>query len=348
MQIAFDQEGLLHSGRIDFHDPKHPEWVFPATSLRFRFYGKSASLWVTNRNVYWKNTLGAVVDGAHMRFDLNDTGETELRLVAEDTDSEHDVLVYKRMDSCHEVVLEQLELSEGSCLLPAPERPARRMEIYGDSVSAGEVSEAVHCTGRLDPEHPGEFSNSWYSFAWMTARKLGAEIHDIAQGGIALMDNTGWFEEPNAVGMESAWNKLHYQPHLGTPTPWDFSGWTPQVVVVAFGQNDSHPEDYMAADPDGERSQLWRAHYKAFLQGLRKTYPDAYIICCTTLLGHDPAWDISIGQVCRELGDAKITQYLYRRNGRGTPGHLRIPEAEEMAEELSAYIKSLHIEGWEG
>lgn len=347
MQIGLDREELTYTGRIDFHDPRHPEWVFPATSLHFRFYGKSASLWVTNRNAYWKNTLGAFVDGALLRFDLNDTGETELRLVAEESDSKHDVLIYKRMDSCHEVVLQRLELSEGSRLLPAPERPARRIEVYGDSVSAGEVSEAVHCTGQPDPVHNGEFSNSWYAFSWLTARKLGAELHDIAQGGIALMDNTGWFEEPNTVGMESVWDKVHYQPRLGVPTMWDFSLWTPQVVVVAFGQNDSHPEDYMAADSDSERSRQWRAHYKAFLEGLRKTYPEAQIICCTTLLEHDPAWDASIGQVCRELGDSKITQYLFRRNGRGTPGHLRIPEAEEMAEELSDYIESLHIEGWE-
>ena len=33
--------------------------------------------------------------------------------------------------------------------------------------------------------------------------------------------------------------------------------------------------------------------------------------------------------------------YMYKRNGAGTPGHLRIPEAEEMAEELTAYIESL-------
>ena len=51
--------------------------------------------------------------------------------------------------------------------------------MYGDSVSAGEVSEAVEYTGKPDPEHNGQYSNSWYSYAWMTARRLDAEIHDI-------------------------------------------------------------------------------------------------------------------------------------------------------------------------
>ena len=49
----------------------------------------------------------------------------------------------------------------------------------------------------------------------------------------------------------------------------------------------------------------------------------------------------------KEIGDEKITQYIFERNGKGTPGHLRIPEAEEMAGELAAYIENLNIEGWE-
>ena len=127
---------------------------------------------------------------------------------------------------------------------------------------------------------------------------------------------------------------------------WDFSGYTPQVVIVALGQNDSHPADYMKEDYEGEKADRWRRHYKEFLLKLRSRYPDAHIICCTTLLCHDPSWDASIGQTVREHEDGKITQYLFRRNGKGTPGHLRIPEAEEMASELAAYIESLHIEGW--
>ena len=345
MQIALDSKALCYTGRIDDRDPKRPEWVFPATSLRFRFRGTRAALWVTNRNVYDQNTLGAVIDGVQMRFDLNDNGQTVLPLVSEETESEHDVLVFKRMDSCHEVILERLEISGG--LPPAPERPRRRIEVYGDSVSAGEVSEAVHCIGRLDPPNNGEFSNSWYSFGWLTARNLNAEFHDIAQGGIALMDGTGWFGEPNAVGMESVWDKVHYHPYLGQPSRWDFSRWTPQAVIVALGQNDSHPVDYMPIAPDGTHARRWQAHYEQFLKALRGAYPDAHIVCCTTILEHAPEWDDSIEQVCKAMGDPKTTQYRFRRNGRGTPGHLRIPEHEEMAAELTAYLKSLHIEGWD-
>lgn len=346
MKVALDRCELSYSGRIDMRNPLKPEFVFPASSLCFRFIGKTASVKVTNRCCYWKNVLGAIVDGAQKRFDLNDQGETEILLLDEAEVAEHEILLFKRMDGCHEFVLEELELSEGSILLSAPEKPKRKIEVYGDSVSAGEVSEAVRYIGMEDPEHNGEFSNSWYSYAWMTARKLRAELHDIAQGGIALMDGTGWFSAPDYVGMETAWDKIHYNPELGKTVSWDFSRYIPQVVIVALGQNDSNPEDYMKTDYEGEKAALWRSRYRAFLERLRSTYPEAYIVCCTTLLKHDANWDRAIEEVCRKLGDEKVTHYLFRRNGRGTPGHLRIPEAEEMAEELADFIEGLHIEGW--
>ena len=225
--------------------------------------------------------------------------------------------------------------------------PERRIEVYGDSVSAGEVSEAVDYTGKEDPEHNGEYSNSWYSYAWMTARRLNAQIHDIAQGGIALRDHTGWFYEPEAIGMETAWNKIHYNPLFGNATEWDFSKYTPQVVIVAIGQNDNHPDDYMKEDYNSERSKQWREHYKAFIEGMKKQYPEAKIVCCTTLLFHDESWDRSIGEVVKELDHPDVTQCLFTRNGKGTPGHLRIPEAEEMSQELADYIEKLNVKGWE-
>ena len=131
------------------------------------------------------------------------------------------------------------------------------------------MSEAVEYTGKPDPEHNGQYSNSWYSYAWMTARRLDAEIHDIAQGGIALLDGTGWFHAPDYVGMESTWDKIHYNPVFGKQTDWSFEEYTPQVVIVAIGQNDNHPDDYMKEDYDGEKALYWRSNYEKLLGRIR-------------------------------------------------------------------------------
>lgn len=347
MRISPDNENLFYSGRIDVTNPKEPIFVFPCTSVQMRFTGKKLEIHVENKQAYWDNYIGYILDGKESAILIPKEGNAILPIEIEATEKkEHEILIFKRQDACHEVTFLGFEIGTGETVLPVSPKPTRRIEVYGDSVSAGEVSEAIDYVGRKDPDHNGEYSNSWYSYAWMTARKLNAQIHNIAQGGIALRDETGWFFEPQAIGMESVWDKIHYNPLFGNVTNWDFDKYTPDVVIVAIGQNDSHPIDYMKENNNGEQAIKWREDYKAFLQKIRRQYPYAYLVCCTTLLCHDVSWDNSIGQAVCEMKDKKITQYLFKRNGNGTPGHLRISEAEEMAEELASYIESLKIEGW--
>lgn len=352
MIIKPDNNKLQYSGRIDFSNPKAPVFVFPCTCVGMRFTGNKLKVYVKNHKSYWDNYLGCILDGNQTALLLPDEKDAALEIPVKDIGEEqHEVLLFKRQDSCHEVSFCGFEIDDCGKILEMKQKPVRKIEVYGDSVSAGEVSEAVEYTGKEDPNHNGEYSNSWYSYAWMTARKLNAQIHDIAQGGIALMDKTGWFCAPDFIGMESVWDKVHYNPELGKATQWDFTEYTPHVVIVAIGQNDSNPEDYMKENYNCEKAVMWRKQYKAFLEKIRGQYPKAHIVCCTTLLNHDESWDRSIEQVCEEIDDENITHYMFKRNGNATPGHLRISEAEEMAEELTFYIECLarqhKIEGWD-
>ena len=345
MRIEPQHKYLQYSGRIDWCDENAPVFVFPCTSVRMCFTGSTLKVHVKNKREYWENYLGCILDGEQTKLRLPDGEEEAVLEIAAGHVEEavHEVLLFKRQDACHEAAFLGFEIGDGEKILELPPKPERRIEVYGDSVSAGEVSEAVDYTGRPDPEHNGEYSNSWYSYAWMTARKLDAQIHDVAQGGIALLDGTGWFNAPDYIGMETAWDKVHYNPAFGPASAWDFSEYTPQVVIVAIGQNDSNPEDYMKTDYNGYQALRWKSVYGTFLTGIRSRYPDAWIICITTLLEHDPAWDRAIDEVCRGMRDKKIRHFMFRRNGAGTPGHLRVPEAEEMADELAAYIEGLDI-----
>ena len=351
MKILPNNSSLIYSGRIDWSDPFAIVWTYPGTFVRIKFKGTQLFIHVRNKHNYWNNYLGVVEGDAQTKLLLPKEGEATIEIPLQTTqDNIHEVTIFKRQDACHELTILGFEINcntDDECeLLEASPLPPRRIEVYGDSVSAGEVSEAVDYVAKSDPEHNGEYSNSWYSYAWIAARKLDAQLHDIAQGGIALLDNTGWYHEPDYIGMEQVWNKMRYNPDYGTVKEWDFSKYTPDIVIVAIGQNDSHPDDYMKTDYEGEKAKNWRIHYRQFLAKLRETYPDAWIICCTTLLQHDISWDMSIGQAVLDIADKKISHCVFQRNGKATPGHLRIPEAEEMAEELCHYIHSLNIEGY--
>jgi len=291
--------------------------------------------------------MGYILDGRQNQFILASDQTPAAYVIADDLDdTEHTLLLFKRMDSCHIVTFLGFELEDHATVLVPPLPLSRKIEVFGDSVSCGEVSEAVEYVGKPDPEHDGEYSNSWYSYAWMTARKLNAQLHDTSQGGIALLDRTGWFREPDYLGIESCYDKIEYQPELSAVKKWDFSRYTPNVVILALGQNDSHPYDYMAEDYHGEQAQNWRTHYQKFLEHLMQIYPKATFILTTTILEHNENWDISIEEVCRNINSSRVHHFLYSLNGRGTPGHVRIPEAEQMSDELVAFINSLGEKIW--
>ena len=345
-------EKLQYEGRIDFSEDAGPVWVYPATYVRVRFTGDRLFVVLTNEHAYWDNYLGYLLDGKQYCVKLPESGTACVELVGEAQERNlHDLLLFKRQDSCHMVQIHGFIGSSDLQLLPCEPLPSRRIEVYGDSVSAGEVSEAVAYCGLPDPDHHGEYSNSYYSYAWLTARRIGARLHDIAQGGIALMDGCGYFMEPQSLGMESMYDLIQYQPQILAGRPavkWDFDRYRPQVVIVALGQNDAHPVDFCGEDYEGEKSAAWRKHYAEFVRKLCRIHPQAQVICMTTILGHHPNWDRAIGEVCGQLAKEHLPvhHFLFSNNGCGTQGHIRIPEAERMAEELSAFIDGLGEDIW--
>jgi hypothetical protein len=231
--------------------------------------------------------------------------------------------------------------------LISSKKPRKCIEFYGESAAAGVLIEALDFTDNTNPKHKGEYSNSWQSYAMITARNLKAQVSIIAQEGISLLNYNGYFHEPECIGIENIYDKLHFNPDIGHVTTWDFSEYTPQVVVIDIGQNDAVPENYMKENANGEKAQIWSSHYNEFVLNIRKHYPNAFILLTTTIMNHHPSWDRAIGLICLELNDAKIHHFLYSCNGLGTSLCIRVPEAEQMAFELSIFLKSFGPEIWE-
>ena len=346
VEIEADHPFLLYCGRIGRDDKGFPEFVYPCSFVKLTFVGESIAVLLENHSVYWDHYIGWILDGEQKKAVLPKSGYARICLGEKLKKGSHSLILFKRQDSCHTFSLEGFLLSEGGYLVESEPLPKRRMEVYGDSVSAGEVSEATQYMGKEDPPHQGEYSNSWYSYSWISARKLEASLHNISQGGIALMNGMGWFEPPELIGMESVYDKVQYQPAIGRISQWDFKRYRPHVVIVALGQNDNHPEDFMKEDYYGKKALEWKHHYVEFLRKLRQIYPKAVFLLTTTILCHHSNWDKAIEEVWETLEDKSIHHFLYRRNGNGTPGHIRINEAEEMAEELSNFILGLGEDIW--
>lgn len=352
-RIAADHKVLSYTGRIGFSNPYGAFFIYPASSVSFRFKGSAVRIRLMNHRQYWESYIGYSIDGVHNKKHLPVSGEVLCLELARDLKDEvHEITIYKRMDGCHAFCLMDIEVNgdlieevygdKAIGIMPeSQDNHSRKMVFYGDSITAGEVSEASDYIGQADPEHQGQWSNCLYSYAHLTATQLSSSYDLIAQGGIALLDGTGWYDGPNYMGMESVYDKVNYQPSYGPITYHNMNLEEADVVVVAIGQNDQHPWDYMQSFPQGDRCVDWQNHYKAFLQTLRYYYPNAYIVCMTTLLEHDEGWDKAIEGVVSSMEDDRIRHYLFERNGIGTKGHLRLEEAQEMARECANYIATL-------
>ena len=339
--ITPTSEALAYMGRIDHTSDEKAGFFFAGSNVTLRFRGTAVSVKIKNFRYYADTMLGFILDGEEHKTAVSEHYTiTDIVLAEGLEDTEHELTLFKRMGGSHYFDFYGFEI-EGEAL-EAKKLPELKIECFGDSVSAGEVCEAVEYVGQNDPEgHEGVYDNAWHSYPFLTARARGAQIHDTAQGGIAIFDKTGWYHMPDCIGMESVYDKLRYFPEAeGGLSQWDFTKYIPDIVIFAVGQNDSHIEGQPDPDiTDPEFRTRWKEGYKKIIRDLRKHYPDAFFVLTLTVLGHDAQWDVTIGEIAEELGDDRIKHFEFSRSGKATPGHPRIPEQEEMYEELTAYLK---------
>ncbi|MGN0603709.1 MAG: electron transporter RnfD [Oscillospiraceae bacterium] len=345
-KIMPSDKRISYTGRIDFSNADAPTLFYAGSCAAFRFKGTYLAVKL-NSVIYWGElSLGAVIDGKQQSVRLypeNNGKDIEVTISDCLEDTVHEVVIYKQ-HAANQLLTFKGFVIDGELLEPA-QKPKLKIEAYGDSVCAGEVIEAADYVGKCDPEnHNSRYDNVWNSFVMQTARNLGAELHNICQGGIAIFDGTGYFHHPDYIGLESVYDKLCYFPEGGI-SQWDFSRYIPDIVIIAVGQNDKHngrtdSDDINISDPDYRK--LWKTAYIKMVRDLDKKYSSPKFVLTTTVLMHDAEWDNAIEEIKNELNEMGIKAYhnLFSRNGAATPGHPRLAEHNEMAEELTAFIKN--------
>lgn len=328
---------LQFMGRIDFTDPDAPDFYWAGSLVQFAFTGSQLAFIIENHISYNGLQLGCIIDGKEHTVQLGDPDNRYDIPVS--GAGKHRCILFKRQDSTHHFVLRSILLSDDGDLGELPPLPALKLECYGDSVTAGSVVEAVdHVASNDPPVYDSVYDNAWHSYAMQAARLLNAQVHLVAQGGIALFDHTGWFAD-GRYGMETAYDKLCYFPDVPM-TQWDFSRYTPDYVTFAIGQNDQH---FAGKDQllDKRQREHWLEHYCLLIRDLMQKYPDAVFILMLTVLMHDPFWEELLDEACERIGSSRVKRFRFTRSGKATPGHPRIPEQCEMACELAEYIMAL-------
>lgn len=323
---------LQYTGRIDFAQPEAPVISWPNTAIAGRFTGTSLAVKLDDQ--HGKNYFNVFLDG-----DLSSPLVIEAKqgaatyVVAQGlAPGSHSFLITKRTEGAEgATVFRGLELDDGARLLTPPPRPARRIEFFGDSITSGMGNEGA-VNGRDDA---GKDKNSFLSYAAITARKLDAEVHLTSQSGIGVMISWFPFTMPDFHDQLSGVGD--------NDSRWDFSRWTPHVVVINLLQNDNWliGRDHKLQPEPTEAQRI--AAYRAFVGRIRRLYPQAYIVCAlgsmdATRPGSPwPGYITAAVAGMRRDGDGRIDTLFFAHTGYGQ--HPRVNHHQANAATLTAFIR---------
>lgn len=264
--ISPDHTHLQFTGRIDFGDKKSPMISWPGSAVTTRFTGTSIAVVLDDQ--YGKNYFSAFIDEAWEKPVILalKPGENTYVIARNLPEGNHQLTLYKRTEGEEGATrLKGFVLDPAGILQAPPPRPHRRMEFFGDSITSGMGNEAPEA-GEDDKLSE---KNHFLSYAAITARALAAEHHSISQSGIGIMVSWFGFIMPQFYDQLSAVGN--------NDTQWDFSLWTPDVVVINLLQNDSWLVE-KRLNPIPTEAQRIQA-YDHFLSQIRHRYPNAFIIC---------------------------------------------------------------------
>jgi len=322
--IDADHPDIQYVGRVSFGDAKAPILYWPGTHIFANFEGTSINVKLHD---YGNNYFYIIIDdGIPSLIDLTPGAKT-YTVASGLADSVHKIQVFKRTETKEgEVAFTGFELEDGKSLVAPPERPQRRIEYFGDSITAG------HALG-YDGETSAAFGkDNYHTYAAITARNFDAEYHCIAISGIGL------YLDPYGIGGNM--QTLYYNKKSKT-TYWDFNQWTPHIVVINLGQN-----DYVASYTQAGAEQ----NYINFTQTIRSIYPNAHIILALGSMNATQAsspWPGYLQNAVSELnttyGDSKVYSLIFPCT---SYAHPNIAQHAAMATQLTDFIDTSIPDPW--
>jgi lysophospholipase L1-like esterase len=271
-------------GRFDTTDPAGPRFAWPGSAITARFTGTGIAGTFEDDGT---NLLDVIVDDRPATVVRMVSGVSQLLASGLDA-GEHQLTLVKRTES----FLGTLQLRGlspvGGALVPSPFPFTRRIEFVGDSITCGygNLGADFSCSFSADTENENA---AWGAIA---ARALNAAHTAIAYSGKGVYRNYG-----GAAGdlMPALWRRTLAQQSSST---WDYSRYTPDVVVVNLGTN-----DFSIGDP----GQAFVNAYAGFLRELRGTYPAAHLVCAMGPMENSPEYATRVQAAIAQVNDARTS-----------------------------------------
>lgn len=333
--IPDSDKHISYEGRIA-HTTKAAELMWPGTSITVNFIGTGISGEFKDQDT--SNYYNVIIDNDSMYTLQFDTLKKLVSLASGLPYGKHTLQLFKRTEwDKGKTWFYGFETNGKTKLLKPKKLPRRKIEFFGNSISCGyAINDRKHDSGL------GYYENNYDAYPAITARHFNAQYHCTAKSGIGVM--VSWFP----LIMPEMYDRL--DPTDST-SKWDFSKFTPDVVVINLFQNDSWivnmPENEQFKKRFGTKppdENFIVQAYKNFVQTIRSTYPKAQIICMLgsmDITKEGSPWPGYVEKAVAELKDPKI--FVYIAPYKNTPGHPKVKEQKELADGLINFMNG-HIQ----
>ena len=343
LPAAAGESGIQAVGRF-LQEGDCLRFAWGATRLTARFNGTTVRVRLDDQKATAAGNYFNVHIDARPPFVLATLPQQESYVLADELPlGDHTVTLVKRTEAlAGEVTFRGFDFGPRGTLLAPPPRATRRIEIIGDSISAGYGNEGddEHCPFTARTE------NGELAYGPLTARALDAEAVVLAWSGRGILRNRDGSTEDTLLKIYGRTLPARID------SVWNFASWTADVVVINLGTNDFA----LGIPPQGP----FVAAYVQLLHEVRANYPKAQIFCTLGPMLHDAPdkneknlsaarQDIQAALAQQQkAGDTRIAFLEYpvqtKARGMGCDWHPSLATHAAMAEHLTAAIKSTM--GW--
>ncbi len=326
---------IQYIGRIVYDNPDSPVFTYPGVQIRASFTGTSLKMVAKPNSGYFM----AQIDGSEaFKVAYNSQRDSIVTLAVALPQGTHNVqLMYVSEGYDRRPEFRGFILDEGHTLVTPPALPERCIEFIGNSITCGYGIEALEASA----PYLEETANHYHTYAARTARNLNAQHMAVARSGIGVYRNYNGPRTGDKINMNTEYtHTLLYDNKY----EWDFSKFTPQVVCINLGTNDTSTT---GADPD-----LLLKGYKDLYKQVRNHYPKAKIVflCGSMIRGEQDlpmarqAMDTAM-ESAHKSGDKEVYRFDFAPQtgdlGFGASWHPSYWQHEKMAGELTAYLRQL-------
>jgi hypothetical protein len=304
---------------------------WPGNSVSAKFRGTEIK--VLLKDINGKNYFNVIIDDSVMLFHSQE-GKKWYTLASNLKDTIHSIEIFRRMVATP-IYFYALETSNNGEFYKVQSKK-RRIEFYGNSITEGA---SLHDYTGQDPEvWDSIYSDNYLTYGAVTARYFDAEYTCIARGGIGLM--VSWYP----LIMPEMYDRLNPDDSI---SKWDFSKYTPDVVVINLFQNDAalvnrpeHPQFKARFGDTAPDSTFVTESYYKFLKNIRLHYPNAKIICTLGAMNatrEDLPWRGYVNSAVKKMNDDNVYTYFFFY--KGGYNHPKEAEHKRMADSLIMFIK---------